>query len=274
MHRRRNFLPLFSTIYSVAHKAKLLQRSRFRRVFVSCYFLYKRIYEDPLSGLIDRKPELFETGDILDIGANIGYTSCLFARALKTESKVYSFEPDGFNFDLLKEVIRQRKLSGRVVPINMAVGTSDGRIEFWHNERHHGDHRVVTGHFKNSRPDPNRTSTVPVICVDTFVKSRHLHQISFIKIDVQGYDLAVCEGMKETLLAFPDATVCVEYDPKALLELGFEPVRLLEFFRTRGYLIHVLSGPKIKLARDDATVHQFAEAEDYVDLLCSRRQLE
>jgi len=95
------------------------------------------------------------------------------------------------------------------------VGNSDGHIKFWHNEEHSADHRVVTDRFSSSCPDDAKISTVPVTSVDTFVRNRNLRNISFIKIDVQGYELAVCEGMKETLEKFPETCVCFEHSPDA-----------------------------------------------------------
>ena len=271
--RSKNSFRIFTGAYSLVRSAKLLENGWAKRIFVSSYFLYKRFWEDPFWSLIHRKPELFENGDVLDIGANVGYTSCLFARALKPESKVYSFEPDQANFQLLTEVIRREGLSERIVAMNFAVGSADGSIELWHNEEHSGDHRVVTDHFKNDLSDFGQISTVPVISVDSFVKTRNLQAISFIKIDVQGYELAVCEGMKQTLAKFPELCVGCEYAPEGLVKLGFDPVGLLDFFRMNGYQIHILTRSSIKLARDNATIQQAADEAGYVDLLCSQRFL-
>ncbi len=122
----------------------------------------------------------------------------------------------------------------------MAVGSSEGQIRFWHNEKHSADHRVVTQRFSRSCQDDTKISTVPVTPVDSFVSNRHLRNISFIKIDVQGYELAVCEGMKDTLERFPETCVCLEDSPDALVELRFEPGKILDFFRSRGYQLDVL----------------------------------
>jgi FkbM family methyltransferase len=273
MPAQRSLLSVFTTGFSLARKANLFRMSGFRRAFVSSYFLYKRFYEDPFLALIDQKPELFRNGDILDIGANIGYTSCLFSKPLRPESKIYAFEPDLFNFDLLQEVIRRKNLSRTVVPIQAAVGACDGNVEFWHNDRHHGDHRVVTTQFRNFRPDPARISVVPVVTIDNFVESRGVHTISFIKIDVQGYELAVCEGMKQTLARFPGAVIAFEYAPDALIELGFDPTMLLDFFERRGYLIHGVSPPSVECLSDRSMINELAAKRGYIDLLCLRRKL-
>jgi FkbM family methyltransferase len=271
--RSKNSFRIFAGAYSLARSAGLLENGWAKRGFVSSYFLYKRFWEDPFWTLIHRKPELFQNGDILDIGANVGYTSCLFARALKPGSKVYSFEPDQVNFQLLAEVIRRKKLSERIIAMNSAVGSANGCIDLWHNEKHSGDHRVVTNYFKKDLPDSSQVSTVPMIRVDSFVETRNLQKVSFIKIDVQGYELAVCEGMRRTLANFPDLCVCCEYSPEGLVELGFDPIQLLDFFRMNGYQIHILTRSSIKMARDNATIGRITDEAGYVDLLFTKRAL-
>lgn len=263
----------FSGAYSLAHPDKLLQIGLFRKAFVSAYFLYKKLFEDPFWNLVRRKPELFQKGDILDIGANLGYTACVFATALKPPSKVYAFEPDQLTYGLLQEVIRHKNLSSAIEPINMAVGSSDGYVKFWHNEKHSADHRVMTERFSRLRPGATKISTVPITTVDGFTSTRNLQSISFIKIDVQGYELPVCEGMKNTLQRFPDLCICLEYSPDALLELGFEPAKVLDFFRTREYQLHLLTRENLQRVTDEASLQRLANEAAYVDVLCSKRAL-
>jgi hypothetical protein len=84
--RSKSSIDLFTGAYSLARKAKLLQLGWFRNAFVASYFLYKRLYEDPFWVLAQQRPELFANGDVLDVGANIGYTASVFARTLKPGS--------------------------------------------------------------------------------------------------------------------------------------------------------------------------------------------
>lgn len=258
--------------YGLVRRARLMEIDWMRRGFVASYFLYKRFYEDPFRRLVQQKPELFLNGDVLDLGANIGYTACLFARAVESSSKVYAFEPDEASYNLLGEVIRRRSLTAAIETLNMAVGSSDGYLDFWHNEQHSADHRVVTGKFRSFHPDAS-FSKVPVTSVDSFAKARDLRRIAFIKIDVQGYELAVCEGMTETLEKFPELSVCFEFAPQALIELGFDPAKLLEFFRAKRYQFHVLTRETIRTASDNATIERMLDHTGYLDLLCSRRAL-
>ena len=264
---------IFTRVYNVARAAKLFEIPLFRRFFLFSYFLYKRWYEDPFWALGRRSPELFAGGDILDIGANIGYTACVFAAAVKPPGKVYAFEPDTASFATLGEVIRRKNLGDAVEIFNMAVGSADGSLEFWHNEEHSADHRVVTEQFKTSRPPSEKITTVSVTSVDNFVAALNLQNISLIKIDVQGYELAVCEGMRKTVEKFPAMWIAFEYAPEGMRELGFEPSKLIDFFRSAGYKLHILTRAATTLAEDNRAIDVAAERSGYVDLLCSKRVL-
>jgi len=263
---------IFTVAYRLACRAKLSKLSWFQKSFLSAYFFYKRRYDDPFWNLVRTNGALFQYGDILDIGANVGYTSSVFAGALSAGSNVYAFEPDADSYALLKSVIRRRNLSATVVALNCAVGASEGCLEFWHNEKHSADHRIVTPKFKQVRGDA-ATSQVAATSVDAFVAARRLQNISFIKIDVQGYELAVCEGMKDTLQRFPELCVCFEYSPGVLAELGFEPRDVLEFFWKRGYWLHILTRAGVELVTEAALLQQIADKAGYVDILCSRKAL-
>jgi FkbM family methyltransferase len=265
---------IFTRVYNLARSSGLLELALFKRAFLFSYFLYKRWYEDPFWALTRRSPEFFTGGDILDIGANIGYTACVFASAVKRPAKIYAFEPDLASFATLREIIRRRNLGDAVEIFNMAVGRADGSLEFWHNEEHSADHRVVTEQFKSARPSPEQITTVAVTSVDNFVAARNLQNVSFIKIDVQGYELAVCEGMRKTLEDFPEVSIAFEYAPDGMRELGFEPLALLDFFRSAGYRLHILTRAATALAPDNRAIELAVEGSGYADLLCSKRSLE
>ena len=244
-----------------------------RRGFLYSYSLYKRWYEDPFWHLARRSPELFADGDVLDIGANVGYTAAVFARAARPGAKVYAFEPDAQSFAELKEAVRRKKLAERVEIFNMAIGAGDGEVEFWHNEEHAADHRVATERFKSWGIAGAQVRRVAMTSVDNFVRQRGLRSVAFVKIDVQGYELAVCEGMNETLARFPQASVCFEYAPEGMRELGFEPAKLLQLFRDAGYQLHILTRSAAMPAAEDQAIEAAAARSGYVDLLCSRKAL-
>jgi len=180
---------------------------------------------------------------------------------------VYAFEPDRNSYELLREVIRRKGLEGCVEPLNIAVGGEEGELEFWHNKSHSADHRIVTEEFRRALPENERVVRVPVTTVDRFVESQRIENLSFIKIDVQGYELAVCRGMSETLKRFPRLVVCLEFAPESLRDLGFEPHELLQFFLSRGYRMSVVTREATVPVPDESAVQQIVGQAEYADLL-------
>jgi FkbM family methyltransferase len=227
-------------VYALARKSGWLNTSLGQRAFTSSYFLYKRYIEDPYYHLIRRHPELFRGGHILDVGANIGYTARAFSRAIDAGYKVYSFEPDEFNFSLLRRLAASAKASGRIEAIRSAVGDHDGTIELWINEHHHADHRIMTDQLRETKVG-SRSEQVSILKLDTFVESQTKpFPICFIKVDVQGFEIAVCKGMELTLARNPNAVLTLEYMPDAMSDLGFQPEELLDWVRTKQFNIYSL----------------------------------
>ena len=253
--------------YSLVRRSGVLRTSLGRRLFKTAYFLYKRYIEDYLQDLLQAFPDLVGDVNVLDIGANIGYTATVLARATKPNRKVFAFEPEPFNFAILQQTAFQPEFEGKIVPEQCAVGAEDGTINLWINLRHHADHRVITDQFHLEHPGAMGISA-PLVSIDSFLANRE-GQVSFVKIDVQGYELPVCQGMQNTLRQNPDIAVVLEFMPSAMRELGFDSSHLIDFFVDRDFKIYQ-AHPRGKLSRGVP-----AETKDssYFDLLFSRRDI-
>src|SRR5262249_27020759 len=128
----------------------------------------------------------------------------------------------------------------RVQIIPMAVGARSGMVDLWINPGTHADHRIVTRSFEAPQ-DIQATQKVQMTSVDDFMAMQPIaFPVSFIKIDVQGYEEEVCRGLEKTLIQNPQAAIAVEYFPEGMQTLGFRPEAMLEFFEKRGYVAHHL----------------------------------
>jgi FkbM family methyltransferase len=188
--------------YAVAHRTGLLNTSIGDAMFSRAYFAYKR-FEDPHAPLIRAHPELFRGGHVIDVGANIGYTTVLFARAIDDGFKVFALEPEQENFARLERNLKRYRVCERVDAQRVAAGASSGAIGLRVNPEHHGDHQV----------DPSGSST-PLVSLDAFSGP-----IRFVKIDVQGYEPAVLAGMRRLLES--DVTISTEVDVPSLKAFGY-----------------------------------------------------
>jgi hypothetical protein len=73
--------------------------------------------------------------------------------------------------------------------------------------------------------------------------------------------------MQETLQQNPDVTIVLEFTPSMMIEMGFDPSKLIDFFVERDFKIYVVH-PRGKLSPG---LPPAMNDSGYVDLLLSRR---
>jgi len=268
-------ISFFVRCFGIVQNSTILDYRWGQEVFRTLYFLYKRYVEDPFYGLVKQHPELCQNGHVLDIGANIGYTSYIFAKAIQPGFKVFAFEPEEHTFALLINCIQDKGLQNIIVPARAAIGDSEGRVNIWRNRHHSGDHRTVTKEFiKLLGNDTDEIQSVPAVTIDAFLESQHIREpISLIKIDVQGYELPVCCGMAKTLTVNSEASVAFEYSPDQMRQLGFDANSLLDFFFSRNFQLYFIehSGKLVKL--NDHLLGDHLNKHGYVNILASKQNI-
>lgn len=256
-------------VYRAANRSGLLDSRLAEAAFQRSYFLYKYFVEDPFARLVSSRPEIFAGGDILDVGANIGYTATLFARAVEAPYRVHAFEPEERNFRWLGQSIERSGLGARIVAHRAAVGATVGTIDLWHNAGHHADHRVAT---ERLRPNvEGRVEQVPMMSIDAHVAAGGWKPVSFVKIDVQGFEPEVLRGMRETIAKNPSLHVAVEIMPSAIDELGFDPHAFLRDLAAVLPTMSILERDGRLVPIDPAgIVARTSRGElGYVDVLCT-----
>lgn len=264
-------------MYKGVNRLGWLDNKLARSLYISSYFTYKKYIEDPFAKLTKHYAHVFQGGNILDIGANIGYTSYVFSKLIQNPFKIIAFEPETRNIEILKQAGKKFRFQEHLISVSAAVGDYDGEINLWRNDAHNGDHRILTDELKNQLPDSIQIQRTPIVMIDTFLQNYSPKApVAFIKIDVQGYELAVCKGMQKTLENNPDSVVAFEYCPSVIEALGFNPKDLLHYFKNRGYQFFVLNKNNRLESYDTEKGEQYLRQirpHDYIDILCARRNL-
>ena len=123
-----------------------------------------------------------------DVGANIGSYTILAAGVCG--AKVCSFEPVPNTFHFLKENVSVNKLNESVTPYMVAVGAAKGHIKIT-------DTFDTVNHVVEDNKVGQHTSIdVPVISLDDVTTNDYP---ALIKIDVEGYETEVLNGMSALL---------------------------------------------------------------------------
>jgi FkbM family methyltransferase len=130
----------------------------------------------------------------LDVGANIGHHT-VFASTLA--QKVYSFEPYPAVFNKLKEKIEINNLNN-VVLLEFALGDSNAELEYSIPL----GANTGTGSFLFHEGKGEKRVLFQVKVGDEVIKSLDLAKVNFIKIDTEGFESLVLQGLKHTLSTF------------------------------------------------------------------------
>lgn len=153
-----------------------------------------------------------------DVGANVGFHSILAART-SPNGAVYAFEPLPVNVAALRANV---DLSGftNIRIFETAISNYSGRAcwcsgaePFW-------------GHVAEPTTFLSGKHSVPVVSLDELFASNQLAAPDVIKIDVEGHEIEVIEGMAGLLSSFR---------PHLIIECHGDPRILLEVLATHGY---------------------------------------
>lgn len=129
---------------------------------------------------------------VLDVGANFGQMSLLFAQYAGPGGTVYSFEADDFIFDVLVKNIAANKCTN-IKPICKAVFNKNDTIMLYPVQDFQRFDSYGSYGLDPSAKEGRKVQTITIDSLDI------QEPISFMKVDVQGSDLFVLEGAVETI---------------------------------------------------------------------------
>lgn len=124
---------------------------------------------------------------ILDLGSNIGLTLVHF-RHLYPDAKIIGYEMNKGNFKLAH---RNTKFYKDISINNMAVWIEDSTVSYKDNSTY--DSYSI---LNKSSSEKNRGEIVEVksISIPTIIKTNDLHQIDYLKMDIEGAEEAILKS--------------------------------------------------------------------------------
>lgn len=174
-----------------------------------------------------------QPGDtIADVGAHFGFFSLLAARIAGPEGKVFSLEPAPQNFRVLQQ---------NTIPFTniraeqIVIGQSEGMAAFWefpplYSEYNTMNLKAVPAHLKGQKIE------LPCISLDAFA-AQHGIRPQMVKIDVEGAEWEVVQGMEAMLQSDTPPAITMEYLAGSLAATGHH--RAAEWLRAKGFAGHV-----------------------------------
>lgn len=137
-----------------------------------------------------------ENGVVLDVGANVGNYANLIKK-LSPQTKVYSFEPHPKTFKILEE---NANVNGYFA-FNLGCGKEKGKLELYDAENKDGSETasMFKEVIENISGRKAITYVVDVIDLDSFLVEFGIEKVNLLKIDVEGNEYNVIQGVKNAL---------------------------------------------------------------------------
>ena len=131
---------------------------------------------------------------IVDVGANIGYNVLVFAEKAP-RSRIIAIEPVPETFRALNENIRRNKL-GNVSAFDVGIANVNGQLPLYVSKKRNWSRFLMTEEGSGDIIDviPSK-----VVTLDTLASDEGLAGIDFVRMDVEGFEVEVIEGMKGIL---------------------------------------------------------------------------
>lgn len=219
-----------------------------------------RDFEPEATSVVRR---LVGAGDVvLDVGANYGWYTTLFAGNVGPGGQVVAFEPVPTTFERLLEHLELNGCADRVAAVRSAVGDRRADVDVYTFDRM--SHACSS--LSSLGYDDASASSTPMLTLDGYLREHGIDRVDFLKCDVEGAELMVLQGAR-ALLRSPDA-------PMVLIELNDETSRAFGYSRADLWALLEEAGfDAFYLIDGVETVRRIAAVDDTEDanlLLCCK----
>lgn len=133
---------------------------------------------------------------VWDVGANVGYYTRLFADRVGTEGKIFAFEPSPVNFARLQRACAELT---NVQLQQLGLGREDGTLSFVQG----ADDLGATSRVIDVPPPESGQTVVEIRAGWHLIEKGEVLPPNVIKIDVEGFELEVLQGLGKPHLQAP-----------------------------------------------------------------------
>jgi len=215
---------------------------------------------------------------ILEAGANIGYYVLLESTLLDKGGKIYAFEPDPRNVEVLRKNIKVNNLESMVDIHPYAVGDKDsvGQFRLYKESN-------MNSFVKNIKKNDKDETLIDMkyVKLDSFSE---IDKVDFMRMDIEAYECFLLDGAMEFLKRKKNIKLLIELHPdcynegelnfnrrlKELGDIGFEVRYLISAGIPRPKEIVAKGYEPIKTARElkwERGLYENVKMEDLIEFV-------
>lgn len=198
--------------------------------FLGKHLYYFGKFEDLTTDFL--KKHLIPNMVFYDIGANIGYYSCLAAKAVSPHGSVYAFEPQLACSAVLKKNAAINNFNNiHILQTALSDIDTNGRI-YSRNSVTYDGHACLC-----DKGDSAFINSESVKCatLDHLIMSKTIPSCDIMKIDVEGAEYKVLKGASNLLINTPPKLIAIEVINEHLQLFGSTDKEVLELLQRHGY---------------------------------------
>ncbi len=187
----------------------------------------------------------------LDVGANFGYFTCLFARFCP-QGRVIGIEADARLFTILRDNIHINGFGGHATPWQNAACESERMVQLHRRVGRSGNTSIarVPDSFTDLLGEPpSEAFSVSGVTVDGAV-TRWEGRLDVMKVDVEGAEPLVFQGAATAIAANPQLQIVMEWSPGQIAHAGFGIGDFLDALAAMGLGFYGLEPGRPVLSRD------------------------
>lgn len=198
------------------------------------------IWEPTLTATIRAKLQPGQT--FIDVGANVGYYTIIASKIVGDSGRVVAFEPEPENFAILQHNVEANGCKN-VVLVQKALADKPGSLTLMLSSKNKGAHSLFHTQEIDDHPD---TVQVDTVRLDDWLRE---HQVrpDLVKIDTEGAEGIIVEGMSETLRNNGRLQLVLEFSPSRLDDSGYGASRLLNKLQSAGMAAYEVEESEARL---------------------------
>lgn len=166
-----------------------------------------------------------KAGDIvLDAGAHHGGLTVVYSQKVKEEGKVFSFEPDSRNLEVLYKNLNLNSNYNNVDAIEKGLWNREETVVFFEAGN------VGSSMFYEG--EHSKKVSIPTTSIDIFCAEQNIDKLSFIKMDIEGAEIEALEGAVNSIIKYKPNFAIASYHIVNNIQTYFA---VEEFFKNINY---------------------------------------
>jgi FkbM family methyltransferase len=186
------------------------------------------------------KPHLFrflslylkEGMHFCDVGANVGAYTLFAAKKVGPKGRVVSFEAAPKIYKYLLQAIAANGF-GNVDANNLAVGRHPGTIDLWYDPKDIGKSHVCVA----PAGDPEHQIEIDMITIDQYLEDSEMIGLDYLKIDVEGFELAIIQGAHKIIANNCQMIIQTEILPALACRYGYDGTQVFDVLEVLNSLL-------------------------------------